>query len=222
MTVTPRTQKRVEERRPRGVFWGRFNPPHKGHLEMVRRFRRQCGLTVAIGSAEHRDERDNPFSGAERKAMMEAYLQECGMQDVRVVAVKDGPSVSWAIRNLIRTCRPDAVFLPSERSRLVAMVEREVPVVRFRRVGKVSSTRIRDSIAAGRSDWKRLTGRSVVRWISDHDGVTRVRQSYGTRPAAGDRIASSTGPAARPPAGGSTRKANPTRAVRLASGVVRS
>lgn len=167
-----------KKRLPTGVYWGRFNPPHKGHMAMIRRFRKQCALIVAIGSAEHRNERTNPFSGAERKAMMDAYLRESGVRDVRVVVLQDGPSVSWAIENLVRRCRPDLVFLSSERGGLAASTARRVRVVRFRRTGNVSSTRIRDAIASGKGGWKRLTGSSVARWIADHQGIARIRESY--------------------------------------------
>ena len=166
------------QRRLKGVYWGRFNPPHRGHLEMIRRFRALCSLTVAIGSAEHRDEKANPFSGAERKAMMEAYLRESGIRDVRVVTLADGPSIAWAVDHLIRRCHPDCVFLSTERSRLPVLVQRRVRVVRFRRTGRVSSTRIRDSIAAGKDDWIKLTGNSVVCWVNSHNGIDRVRRTY--------------------------------------------
>jgi len=169
----------VKKQRSVGVYWGRFNPPHKGHLDVVRRLRRQCDLTVAIGSAEHRGERRNPFSGAERKAMLGAYLRASGIRDVRVLTLSDGPSLRWAIDNLIRRCRPDILFLSTERSRLAAVAARKVRVVRFARTGRISSTRIRDSIASGRNDWVRLTGRPVVRWIRAHDGIAKIRQLYG-------------------------------------------
>ena len=161
-----------------GVYWGRFNPPHRGHLALVRRFRRQCALTIVIGSAERRGERRDPFSGRERQEMWEGYLREAGIRDVGVVALRDGPSLAGAVDRMIRVCRPDVVFLSSERSRLAALVERRVRVVRFRRTGRISSTRIRDSIASGRSDWTRLTGASVARWIRTHGGSARIRDAY--------------------------------------------
>jgi nicotinamide-nucleotide adenylyltransferase len=161
-----------------GVYWGRFNPPHKGHLTMVRRFRRRCSLVVAIGSAERKDEKNNPFSGKERREMMEAYLREAGIRDVPVVTVPDGPSVRWAIDNLIRRCRPDIVFLSTERDRLAVATARRVRVVRFRRTGRVSSTRIRNDIASGRDGWQRLTGVAVAKWMLTHDGISRIRRSY--------------------------------------------
>ena len=161
-----------------GVYWGRFNPPHKGHLEMIRRFRRRCALTVAIGSSEHCLERSNPFSGNERRVMLRAYLRESGIEDVRIVTLRDGPSRAWAIGELIRRCRPDLLFLSTEGDRLARLAERQVPVVRFRRTGTVSATRIRDLIAAGREEWVRMTGPSVARWIRAHGGIARIQRLY--------------------------------------------
>lgn len=106
-----------------------------------------------------------------------------------VIAVKDGPPIRWAIDNLIRVCKPDLLFLSTEKSDLAALAELRVRVVRFRRTGNVSSTRIRDSIASGKGSWMRLTGRSVTKWILEHDGVGRICRAYqaAAAPAEGPR-----------------------------------
>lgn len=166
---------------PTGVYWGRFNPPHRGHLGVIRRFKDRYRLVVAIGSAEHRNEPRNPFSGSERKVMMEALLKEAGIDAVRVVTLADGPSEVWSVENLIRRCKPDAVLLSTEtRGSLDAALARAgIRVARFRRTGTVSSTRIRDSIAAGTEGWRRLTGQSVATLIEKYDGPRRIRRAYG-------------------------------------------
>ena len=56
-----------------GVYWGRFNPPHKVHMRVIRRLKEQCDLVVAVGSSEHNNKLTNAFSGAERKLMV-GYL----------------------------------------------------------------------------------------------------------------------------------------------------
>lgn len=75
---------------PIGVYWGRFKPPHKGRMSVIRRFRRTCHLVVAIGSSERKNTKSEPFSGRERRAMMEAYLKEELIRGVTVVALRDG------------------------------------------------------------------------------------------------------------------------------------
>lgn len=166
-------------RRPVGVYWGRFNPPHEGHLRVIRRFYRTYRLIVAVGSAERGNERRNPFRGRERKAMLEAYLRENQVRGVRVVTLRDGPSVAWALENLVRRCRPEVLLLSREKSALANRAKRRVPVVRFARSGTVSSARIRRAIVRGDPSWKALTGRSVVRLIERYDGIRRIRRTYG-------------------------------------------
>lgn len=164
--------------RDRGVYWGRFNPPHRGHLGVIRRLRRRWALVVAVGSSERRDERSNPFSGAERKRMLEAYLREERIDGVPVVTLRDGRSVAWAVANLIRRCRPDVLLLSTEKSALADRAGRQVRVVRFPRTGRISSTRVRDAIAAGSDAWRKWTGRSVAELIEELDGVRRIQRAY--------------------------------------------
>jgi len=148
---------------------------------VIRRFRETYRLVVVIGSAEHSNERTNPFSGRERRAMLEAYLKERGIRGVRVVTLRDGPSVAWALDALIHRCHPQALLLSGEKSALARRAERRLPVVRFARRGTVSSTRIRRAIARGDPSWKSLTGRSVVRLVERYDGVRRIQRAYGRR-----------------------------------------
>jgi len=136
---------------------------------------------VAIGSSEHSNERTNPFSGRERRAMLEAYLKERRVRGVRVITLNDGPSVASALDTLIRRCRPEALLLSREKRALAERAERRVPVVRFSRRGTVSSTRLRRAIARGDPSWTELTGRSVARLIERYDGIRRIRRTYGTR-----------------------------------------
>jgi nicotinamide-nucleotide adenylyltransferase len=161
-----------------GVYWGRFNPPHKGHLRVIRKLTKSWNLVVAIGSSEHRDERRNPFSGAERKRMMESYLKELEIRGVRVVSLKDGRSEAWAIDNLIKKCKPDVVFLSNEKRELAKLARQKVRVVVFRRTGRISSTQVRDSIASGEGRWTQLTGRSVAKLIVEVGGIRRIRRAY--------------------------------------------
>lgn len=169
-----------------GVYWGRFNPPHKGHLTVVRRFHTTCRLVIAIGSSEHRDEPGDPFSGAERKEMWEAYLEETGIKDVDVVTLDDGPSESWAVDNLVKVCKPDLLLLSTERASLAKLARSRVRVVPFRRTGTVSSTLIRNMIANRDDRWRGLTGKSVARLVMDFDGARRIRSAYARAERGGD------------------------------------
>ncbi len=139
-------------------------------------------LIVAVGSAEHSNEKRNPFSGAERVRMLQEYLKEKGIpaRKVRVVAVNDASSYSEAISNMFKACgNVDVVFLKKKDAPLARMVRDRVLVRQLpymERLGGISSTKIRNAIARGRK-WEHMTGRSVARLIG-RSRVRRIKESY--------------------------------------------
>ena len=168
-----------------GVYWGRFNPPHKGHLAVVKRLSRKVDLLIiSIGSSEHKNEKRNPFSGSEREKMLTAYLNELGIRNVKVITNRDGPSYSWSLDMMVKKCKPDVFFLiGNERPELMRLARTKLKdkadVVVFRRTGKSSATKLRDAIASGRR-WKHLTGKSVAGLILKFNGIERIKRTYGT------------------------------------------
>lgn len=81
----------------RGVFWGRFNPPHKGHLQVIRHLlEKECGeLVVAIGSAQASHSERNPFTGGERLLMLKAMLEEAGLESKTLIVQVPDDSDSY-------------------------------------------------------------------------------------------------------------------------------
>jgi len=160
-----------------GVIWGRFNPPHKGHVALVRRLAKKVDvLVIAVGGAEHNDTKRNPFSGKERVAMLKSYLREESIPVKSVIAIEDGRSRTSSIDNLFKKCgRFDILF--TDHSWIANYVGGRAKVVGFRRRKGVSSTLVRDSIAKGR-EWESLTGKSVAALITKFNGIERIRRAY--------------------------------------------
>ncbi len=161
-----------------GVYWGRFNPPHKGHLKLIKKIVKEVDdLIVAIGASELKDTKRNPFDGLEKRKMMEANLAEEGIKHVKVVAVEDGKSYSSAIKNLFEACGKFDV-LYTDKETIIKLVCKKVKVKRIHRKGEISSTKIRDAIASD-GEWEHLTGRSVVKLIRKFNGIERIKKAYG-------------------------------------------
>jgi nicotinamide-nucleotide adenylyltransferase len=163
-----------------GVYCGRFNPPHKGHLALIKRLKGKVGrLVIVIGCSELRNQKRNPFSGSERKRMLEAYLKELGIRGVQVVNLSNRGPYSHAIKNLLGKYGGfDVLF--NDNKTVARLIGKRAKVVSFKRIGTVSSTMIRDRIAHG-GEWESLTGKSVARLIRRFDGVRRIRNAYKTR-----------------------------------------
>ena len=76
----------------RGLYVGRFQPFHRGHLEVVRAIlagNDQLELLLAIGSAEQSYTWENPFTGGERFEMIDRALREAGVARTVIVPVAD-------------------------------------------------------------------------------------------------------------------------------------
>ncbi|MGC9311012.1 MAG: adenylyltransferase/cytidyltransferase family protein, partial [Candidatus Aenigmatarchaeota archaeon] len=71
------------------VFAGRFQPLHKGHLEVMRRLSKGGRFAVVIGSVQEFGTDKNPFNFAERKEMIEGALKEAGIKNFRIYGVVD-------------------------------------------------------------------------------------------------------------------------------------
>ena len=76
----------------RGLYVGRFQPFHRGHLEVVRSLlltTPELELLLAIGSAEESYTWENPFTAGERYEMIDRALREAKLTRFLIVPVAD-------------------------------------------------------------------------------------------------------------------------------------
>ena len=145
---------------------------------MIRRLVKKVDfLIVAVGRAEKKNTKRDPFSGDERVRMLRRYLKEQSIKVEDVVAVEDGKSWASSINNLFEKCGKFDVLFTDHRT-IAKLVGDEVKIVGFQRRGNISSTLIRNSIAKG-EEWENLTGKSVVSLIKRLDGIKRIKRAYG-------------------------------------------
>lgn len=72
-----------------GLLCGRFQPVHRGHIELIRRALDHCDhLIIAIGSAQESRTKRNPFSFEERKELLRRSLWGLNKK-VTIIPVED-------------------------------------------------------------------------------------------------------------------------------------
>ncbi len=162
----------------RGLYVGRFQPFHLGHLKAVNDcLDRVQELTIAIGSAQLNHEPNNPFTISERMLMIRTALTDAEIDPKRwqLIPILDARAhhawTSWVEilvpkYEIVFTNDPLTTRLFREKHVTVeeiSLLDREI----------YSATEVRRRIA-GNEDWKKLVPQSIARIIEKIDGISRI------------------------------------------------
>lgn len=163
----------------RGLFVGRFQPLHLGHLQAVKDVLKEVDeLVIVIGSAQYSHNLDDPFTAGERLVMVRKALEEAGIDYARVwvVPVPDVHlHMMWVSAVEGYTPKFDVVYSNEPLTRRLFMeAGYEVKSIRFHKRKVYSSTEIRERLLNGES-WEKLVPESVAEFIKEIDGVNRLR-----------------------------------------------
>lgn len=163
----------------RGLFVGRFQPFHLGHLAAIKDVLKEVDeLVIVIGSAQCSHNLNNPFTAGERLIMVRKALEEAGIDYSRVwvVPVPDAHlHMMWV--SAVEGYTPSFSVVYSNEPltrRLFIEAKYRVKSIRFHERKLYSSTEIRERMLKGES-WEKLVPRSVAVFIKEIDGVNRLR-----------------------------------------------
>ncbi|MCS7097774.1 MAG: nicotinamide-nucleotide adenylyltransferase [Candidatus Methanomethyliaceae archaeon] len=161
----------------RGLIIGRYQPFHKGHLEVVKCVLKEVDdLIIGIGSAQISHTLENPFTAGERITMISEALKEEGLKCHYIIPIPDIWNNSLWVKHVIAlTPSFNVVYTGNPLARRLFMEEgvevREVPMFDRR---KYSGTEIRRRMIMG-EDWESLVPPAVARVIKQIKGVERLR-----------------------------------------------
>ena len=163
----------------RGLYVGRFQPFHLGHLEAIQDVLKEIDeLAIVIGSAQYSHNINNPFTAGERLVMIRRALQEAGIDQSRlwVVPVPDVHlHMLWVSALEGYTPRFNIVYSNEPLTRrLFTEAGYKVKSIRFFQRKVYTSTLVREKMLKGES-WTKLVPKSVADFINEIDGVNRLR-----------------------------------------------
>lgn len=163
----------------RGLYVGRFQPFHLGHLGAIKDILKEVDeLIIVIGSAQYSHLLDNPFTAGERMVMIRKALKEAGLSYSRfwIVPVPDMHlHMMWVSAVKGYTPSFDVVYSNEPLTRrLFIEAGYEVKAIRFHKRKIYSSTEIRERMLKDKS-WEKLVPKSVAAFIKEIDGVNRLR-----------------------------------------------
>lgn len=128
------------------LYIGRFQPFHKGHLDALKQIvanRKVTKIIIGVGSAQYSDRRDNPYSFAERKSMIERAIAEM-TGEYAVVAIPDIHDDERWVAHVQSMVGPfDVVYTGNEHTKKL-FADQGLAVEQLRVRIPISGTRIRD------------------------------------------------------------------------------
>lgn len=175
-----------------GLYIGRFQPFHNGHLSIILRALEECDeLIIGVGSPYQSHSEKNPFTAAERIEMIRESLREAGipLEKFQIVTIPDiGRPALWAKHVASITPPFGRVYSGST---YVAQLFKEEGGYEVKKLPlltegdeRISATRIRESMMDNPSDtftlegtapWQQMVPPAVVRIIQEIGGEERLR-----------------------------------------------
>lgn len=163
----------------RALIVGRFQPPHKGHIELVRQILEEVDeLVVGIGSAQESHTLDNPFTAGERLLMLTKALAEEGFNLARIhlISIPDVNNNAIWVSHVVSLSPPfHVVFSGNPLVRRLfkeaGFETRKPPMIRRR---EYWGTGIRERMIKGKN-WRVLVPKAVAGVIEEIKGIERLR-----------------------------------------------
>ena len=162
-----------------GLFIGRFQPFHKGHLATVKFALGKVDLLViVVGSAQKSHEQKNPFTAGERIRMIKESLdsEKVDASKILIIPVPDVDVHSlWTRQVDMLVPKYDVVFA-NDPFTLMLFRERGVRTVEAPLVerSEMQATEVRSRMASG-GKWEGLVPSAVAKVVKEINGVERVK-----------------------------------------------
>ncbi|MBU1683343.1 nicotinamide-nucleotide adenylyltransferase [Patescibacteria group bacterium] len=164
-----------------GLYTGRFQPFHLGHLSAVKQALNDVDfLYIGIGSAQYSHKEYNPFTADERKEMIEKALEENQIPKDRykIIPIPDiHDNTAWPGHVEALVPEFDIVFVGDD-GLVKELFEKHtgIPVKIVNRELDISATKIREAIV-NNEDWGKYLSHSTAEYLGGIGGVERVKMS---------------------------------------------
>lgn len=164
----------------RGLFVGRFQPLHIGHVEVIKDLLKKLDeLVIVIGSSQKSHELDNPFTSGERIMMIKAALNDVNVDPSRyyLIPIQDVQDHSTWVSQVISHSPPFEIVYSNEAltRRLFKEAGVRIENISFFDRGTYSSTEVRRRILAD-EDWRSLLPKCVSEIIVKLGGIERMKE----------------------------------------------
>jgi len=159
----------------RGLFVGRFQPFHLGHLSDIRNALKDVDeLVIGIGSSDEKHTKLNPFIVEERIEMIDLVLPANDIGNYTIFPIPNFQDDKKWVEH-VETLVPKFDIVYTGNRWTEKCFKKKYKVKRVNMVKGISSTIIRHRMVKNK-DWKKLVPIEVVEFIGEIKGVERVKK----------------------------------------------
>ncbi len=160
----------------KGLFVGRFQPFHLGHLKVIKWILERCEkVTIVVGSSRESFTERNPFTFEERKEMVKRSLEEEGVGEEKyeIIAIPDVFNCERWVKSILDKAKFEVVFTRNLWVKQCFDLF-EIPVKEHPMFRKYSARKIRRMIIEDK-DWERLIPNGSGKTIKCIDFKKRLK-----------------------------------------------
>ncbi len=163
----------------RAMIIGRWQPPHKGHIEVAKQILREVDeLIVGIGSAQESHTLENPFTAGERVLMLTRALAAAGidLSRVHLIPIPDVNNNAVWVSHVISLSPPFEIVYSGNPlvRRLFKEAGFKTKIQPMFKRKEYWGTEIRDRMIKG-GRWEELVPKAVVEVMREIKAVERLR-----------------------------------------------
>ena len=162
----------------RALFVGRFQPFHKGHLQILQKLLNQYQeVIVVLGSAEQPTSLKNPFTAGERIEMIRGCFSPRQLSNLIFVPVRDINNDGFWVSHLSSYVPSYNVIYSNNPlvKHLFSKAKKQVKQFKLINRQHYQGTFIRKQMTRGKK-WQTYLPKSVVKLIQAVDGVDRIKK----------------------------------------------
>jgi nicotinamide-nucleotide adenylyltransferase len=162
----------------KGLFVGRFQPFHLGHLKALKWVLERCEkVTVVVGSSQESFTKRNPFTYEERKRMIKKSLEDEGVaeESYDVIGTQDVFDCERWVKSIMEKSKFDVVFTTSSWVKQCFDLSR-ISVEEHPMFRRYSGRKVRKMMEED-EDWKNLVPNGSLEIIKKINVEERLKDS---------------------------------------------
>ena len=176
-------KKNIKKLLKRGLYVGRFQPFHKGHLYSLKWCSNKVDeLIIAVGSSDKSFELRNPFTAGERiEIIRENITNEIKEKSDKIILIPVpdvGVHLLWTYNMDLLVPRYNTVFTNDPFTSMLYK-ERRVEIIYPDLISRefLSATEVRHRIANDKN-WEELVPTPTIKLINEINGIDRIKNLY--------------------------------------------